>query len=90
MEPPHLPSLHEDQVPLWGQRQRRREDEVQNHCTTLVFRFHLALPHEDTKGAREERKCSLFMSTWTLQHRQDTRTFLTLLLLTDAPVLPKD
>ena len=52
MEPPHLPSHQEDQVPLWGQRQRRQEDEVQNHCTTLVFRFHLALPHEDTEGAR--------------------------------------
>ena len=52
MEPPHLPSHQEDQVPLWGQRQRRQEDEVQNHCTTLVFRFHLALPHADTEGAR--------------------------------------
>lgn len=42
----------------------------------LVFQFHLALPHaEDTNGSQEKRKCSLFMSTWTLWNRQDTRTF---------------
>ena len=46
-------------------------------------------PMQTLRGHRGG-KCSLFMSAWTLRHRQDTRTFLTLLLLTDAPVLPKD
>lgn len=73
---PHLPSHHEDQVPWWGRDREGMKTRFRITAPPLVFQFHLALPPvEDTNGTQEKRKCSLFMSTWTLWIRQDTRTF---------------
>lgn len=76
VEMPHLPSHHEDQVPWWGRDREGMKTRFRITAPPLVFQFHLALPPvEDTNGTQEKRKCSLFMSTWTLWHRQDTQTF---------------
>lgn len=76
--PPSFPPRRPGSL-MGAETEKEWEDEVQNHCTTLVFRFHLAPPHED-KGARGERNAAFRVHMdppaqaghWTFPHPPPT------------------